>query len=74
MHLDVLKQRNPVRLGGLLQRENRRALEAKVVFEVLRNFTDEALEGQLFDQQVRRLLKLANLTQRHGPRPVAVRL
>ena len=38
------------------------ALEAKVRLEVLRNLAHEPLEGQLPDEQLRRLLVLANLT------------
>ena len=58
----VLEQADEVRLGCLLEREHRGRLEAKVRLEVLRNLAHEPLEGQLPDEQLRRLLVLANLT------------
>jgi hypothetical protein len=36
--------------------------------EVLGNFTDETLEGQLADEQLRRLLVATNLTESDGTR------
>ena len=47
----VLEEANKVGLGGLLERDNRRRLEAKVGLEVLRDLADEALEGELADQE-----------------------
>jgi len=70
----VLEQAHQVRLCGLLQRQHGAGLEAQVGLEVLGNLTDQALEGQLADEQLRGLLVLADLTQRHGAGPVAVRL
>jgi len=68
----VLKQANQVGLGCLLQRQDGGALEAQVRLEVLRNLANQALEGQLADEQLRALLVLANLAarrtqQREGP-------
>jgi hypothetical protein len=40
----------------------------------LRDLADQALEGQLADQQLRGLLVLADLAQRDGAGPVAVGL
>jgi hypothetical protein len=42
--------------------------------EILRDFTHETLEGQLADEQVSRLLILANLSQCDSSRPEAMRL
>ncbi|KAL4852787.1 Histone H4 [Chlorella vulgaris] len=70
----VLKQAHQVRLGSLLQRQHGAGLEAQVGLEVLGNLTNQALEGQLADQQLRALLVLADLTQGDGSRPVAMRL
>ena len=42
--------------------------------EVLRNFADETLEGELADEELRRLLVPTNLTESDGTRPEAMRL
>ena len=42
--------------------------------EVLRNFTDKPLEGQLADEELGRLLVPTDLAERDGTRPEAVRL
>ncbi|KAB8101052.1 hypothetical protein EE612_031722 [Oryza sativa] len=70
----VLEEPDEVGLGGLLEGEHRVALEAEVGLEVLRDLADEALEGELADQELRALLVLADLAERHRPRPVAVGL
>jgi hypothetical protein len=70
----VLEEPDEVGLCGLLQRGDGRALEAEVGLEVLRDLADQALEGQLADQQLRALLVLADLTERDGAGAEAVRL
>uniref|UniRef100_A0A0D3GD29 RING-type E3 ubiquitin transferase n=1 Tax=Oryza barthii TaxID=65489 RepID=A0A0D3GD29_9ORYZ len=67
----VLEQPDEVRLGGLLQRGDGGALEAEVGLEVLGDLADEALEGELADEQLRALLVLADLTERDGAGPEA---
>jgi len=62
----VLEKSNEVRLGGLLEGEDGRRLEAEVRLEVLGDLTDEALEGGLADEELGRLLVLADLTERNG--------
>ena len=62
----VLEEAHQVGLAGLLQRQDGTALEAQVGLEVLCNLADQALEGQLADQQLRALLVLADLTGRGG--------
>ena len=42
--------------------------------EILRNLTDETLEGQLANQQLRRLLVAPDFTQSDGTRPETMRL
>ena len=42
--------------------------------EVLGNLTDESLEGQLADEELRRLLVPTNLTESDGTRPEAMGL
>ena len=51
-----------------------RLSSAAAHLEVLGNLADQALEGELADQQLRALLVLADLAQRHGAGPVAVGL
>ena len=70
----VLEKADEVRLGGLLEGEHGGALEAQVGLEVLGDLTDEALEGELADQQLGGLLVAADLTESHGARTVAVGL
>ena len=68
----VLEQANQVGLSSLLEGQHGRGLEAQVGLEVLGNLTDQALEGQLADQQLVRLLVLEDLAQGDGSRAVAV--
>uniref|UniRef100_A0A453MUT6 Uncharacterized protein n=1 Tax=Aegilops tauschii subsp. strangulata TaxID=200361 RepID=A0A453MUT6_AEGTS len=70
----VLEEPDEVRLGGLLEREHGVALEAQIRLEVLGDLPHEALERQLADEQIRALLVLADLPQRHRAGPVAVGL
>ena len=70
----VLKEANQVGLGGLLEGEHGRALEAQVRLEVLRDLTHQALEGELAHQELRALLVAADLTEGHSAVAVAVRL
>ena len=52
----VLEETNQVSLAGLLKSHYGRALESQVSLEVLSNFTNQPLERQLADQQLRRFL------------------
>jgi len=70
----VLEEADEVGLGRLLERDDGRRLEAQVGLEVLRDLAHQALEGQLADQELRRLLVAADLAERDGARAVAVRL
>jgi hypothetical protein len=70
----VLEEADEVRLRRLLQREHRGALEAQVRLELLRDLAHEALEGELADEQLRRLLVAPDLAERDGARSVPVRL
>ena len=62
----IFKQADEVCLDGFLERTNGRRLEAKVRLEVLGDFTDETLEGELADQELSRLLVATNLTEGDG--------
>ena len=70
----VLEESHQVSLRGLLQGHDGRGLEAKVSLEVLGNFSHQALEGQLADEQLSALLVTTDLTESHCARPVPVRL
>ena len=70
----VLEEADQVSLAGLLQSHDGGALEAQVGLEVLGDLTDEALEGQLADQQLGALLVTTDLTESHGTGPVPVGL
>ena len=50
--LSVFGQSDEVSFGSLLESANGRRLEAKVRLEVLSDFTDEALEGELADEEL----------------------
>ena len=70
----VLEEADEVGLGGLLEGEDGRGLEAEVGLEVLGDLTDEALEGGLADEEVGGLLVLADLAEGDGAGAVAVGL
>merc|ERR1719359_2609388 len=70
----VLEQPHHERLRPLLQARQGLAGELQVRLEVLGDLAHEALERELLDELVGRLLVLANLTQSHGTRAEAVRL
>ena len=70
----VLEESDEVGLGGLLQGEDGRSLEAEVGLEVLGDLADEALEGELADQQVGGLLVPADLAEGDGSGAVPVGL
>ena len=70
----VLEEADQVGLGGLLEGQDGRALEAQVGLEVLGDLADQALEGELADQQLGGLLVLADLAEGDGSGPVAMGL
>jgi len=62
----VLEQTDQVSLAGLLKGHNSGALEAEISLEILSDFTDEALERQLADEQLSRLLVTTDFNTRGG--------
>jgi hypothetical protein len=70
----VLKERDEVRLDGLLESTDGGGLESEIRLEVLGNLTDESLEGELSDEKLSGLLVSSNLTESDGTGLVAVRL
>jgi len=70
----IFEEPDQVGFGGFLQGQHGRSLEAEVGLEVLGDLADQALEGELPDQEVSRLLVPADFAQSHRARPVPVRL
>ena len=64
--IGVLKEADEVSLRSFLEGQDRRALETEVGLEVLSDLSDEALEGELTDEELRALLVLPDLTQGHS--------
>ena len=62
----ILKEGDEVSLDGLLESTNGGRLEAEVGLEILSDFTDKTLEGQLADQQLGRLLVATDFTESDG--------
>ena len=73
-HVGILEEIDECRLGRLLEDQNRGALEPQVLLDALSDLADQALEGKLAQEEVRRLLVLANLAEGHGAGAVAVDL
>ncbi len=70
----VLEERDEVSLGGLLESHDGARLEAEVGLEVLSDLTNKALEGELADEELSRLLVTTDLTESNGTGAVTVRL
>ena len=62
----VLEKRDEVGLNGLLESTDGGGLEAEVGLEVLGDFTDQTLEGELSDQKLSGLLVATDLTESDG--------
>ena len=70
----VLKESNEVGFAGLLQGSDGRALEPQIGLEVLGDFTNQTLEGELADKQLSGFLVAPDLTKSDGTGLVAVGL
>jgi len=68
----VLEQSNEVSFAGLLQSKDGGALESQVGLEVLSDFADQTLEGQLPDEELSALLVPSDFTEGDGSWPVSV--
>ena len=62
----IFEQGDEVSLDGLLQGADGRALETEIRLEVLGDFTDQTLEGELADQELGGLLVATDLTESDG--------
>ncbi len=72
--VSVFKKANKVGLACLLESADSGSLEAQLRPVVHGNFADQALEGQLLDEQLCGLLELADLAKGNGAGAVAVGL
>ena len=68
----IFEKTNQVSFRCFLESHDGGGLETQVSLEVLGNFTDKSLEGELSDQQLGALLVATNLTQGNSSRPVSV--
>ena len=68
----IFEQAYKVSLAGLLESTNGGALEAQVGLEILSDFTNKALEGQLADQKLSRLLVATDFAESDGTRAEAM--
>lgn len=62
----ILEEGDEVGLNGLLKSADGGRLEAKIGLEVLSDFTNQALERKLADQELSRLLVTTDLTESDG--------
>ncbi|XP_055605175.1 uncharacterized protein LOC129753383 [Uranotaenia lowii] len=72
--IGVLEQSNQIGLASFLQSHDGRALETQIGLEILSDFTNQTLEGQLADQQLGGFLVTTDLTQSNGSWPITMRL
>ena len=62
----VFEKTHQVGLAGFLKSHDGRTLETQIGLEILGDFTDQALEGQLADEQLSGLLVTTDLTKGNG--------
>ena len=65
--MNTLKQGDKVSLNGFLESTDGRRLESEIGLEILGNFPDETLEGELADQELGRFLITTDLTESDSP-------
>ena len=71
--VSILKEADQIRLRGFLESQDSRALEAEIGLEVLSDLSDETLEGELTDEELRALLILPDLSESYSTRAEAMR-
>lgn len=72
--IGIFKQPHQVCFASLLKGTDGCTLKPQVGFEILGDLPHQSLEWQLPDEQLSRFLVTTDLSQSHGPWPVAVRL
>lgn len=70
----VFEETHQISLAGFLECHDGGTLESQVGLEVLGDFSDETLEGQLADEKLGALLVATDLAEGDGARPVAMGL
>lgn len=60
---------NVITLASLLESKDSRRLEAKIGLEILGNLTNETLERELADEEIRALLVLSDFTESDSSGP-----
>ena len=70
----IFEETNEVSLGSFLEGHDGRRLESEVSLEVLGDFSDESLEGELSDEELGRFLVSSDLSESDGSRSVSVGL
>ena len=68
----ILKKADEVSFRSFLESHDGGRLESEVGFEVLGDFSDESLEGQLSDEKLGRFLVSSDLSEGDGSRSVSV--
>jgi len=68
----VLEQTDEVGLASFLESHDGRALESEISLEILSDFSHQALEGQLADQKLGRLLVTTDFSESDGTGPVTM--
>jgi len=71
--IGVLEETDQVGLGCFLQGSDGGRLETKIGLEILSDFTNQSLEGELADQKLRRLLVSPDFSESDGSGTVTVR-
>ena len=64
--IGIFEEGDEVSLDGFLEGTDGGRLEAEIRFEVLSNFTDKSLEGQLADQELSGFLVTTDFTESDG--------
>jgi len=71
--VSVLEETDKVGFAGFLEGHDGGALESQLCLEVLGDFSDQTLEGQLSDEELGALLVATDLTESDGTGPVTMR-
>merc|ERR1719328_539722 len=62
----IFEKSNQISLGCFLKSHDSARLKSQVSLEILSNFTNKSLEGQLANQKLGRLLVTTNFTKSHS--------
>merc|ERR1719328_186511 len=69
----IFEKSNQISLGCFLKSHDSARLKSQVSLEILSNFTDKSLEGQLADQKLSRLLVTTDFTKSYSTRTITMR-